>query len=324
MIIGGILGIVVGEPMMQLGFIGDIWMCCIKMVIVPMILAAIISGIVSQKDVASLGRIAGMILLYYCVTMIFACMVGIGTTTLLKPGVRGSLSGMQGQEVSGTIDITIQDFFTNLFSDNIFASFTQGNILQTLVIAIIIGIAILVMKEGESKTKMINAVNVFNDFVGSWIGIVMKVSPIGVLFLMGDAFGEYGIAIFKSMFALAGTFYIGCLAQIIFVYGTILFITTGISPLRFIKDSAALWSCTIATCSSVASIPVNLETAREKFHVPDRISSFTIPLGSQVNTDGNAIFDACLVIFIAQTVGVQLGVGALVQTVLTATLLSMG
>lgn len=99
MIIGGILGIVVGEPMMQLGFIGDIWMCCIKMVIVPMILAAIISGIVSQKDVASLGRIAGMILLYYCVTTIFACMVGIGTTTLLKPGVWGSLSGMQGQEV---------------------------------------------------------------------------------------------------------------------------------------------------------------------------------------------------------------------------------
>ena len=99
-------------------------------------------GIVSQKDVASLGRIAGMILLYYCVTTIFACMVGIGTTTLLKPGVWGSLSGMQGQEVSGTIDITIQDFFTNLFSDNIFASFTQGNILQTLVIAIIIGICL--------------------------------------------------------------------------------------------------------------------------------------------------------------------------------------
>ena len=180
------------------------------------------------------------------------------------------------------------------------------------------------MKEGESKTKMINAVNVFNDFVGSWIGIVMKVSPIGVLFLMGDAFGEYGIAIFKSMFALAGTFYIGCLVQIIFVYGTFLFVTTGINPIRFFKDSAALWSCTIATCSSVASIPVNLETAKEKFNVPDRISSFTIPLGSQINADGNAIFDACLVIFIAQTVGVQLGVGALVQTVLTATLLSMG
>ncbi len=83
MVIGAVLGIVVGEPMMQLGFIGDIWMCCIKMVIVPMILAAIISGIVSQKDVASLGRIAGMILLYYCVTTIFACMVGIGTTSSL-------------------------------------------------------------------------------------------------------------------------------------------------------------------------------------------------------------------------------------------------
>ena len=256
--------------------------------------------------------------------------LGIGCTVYLPVSVPGALlaigdcHAVQGAEVSGSIDITVQDFFTSLFSDNIFSSFTEGNILQTLVIAIIVGVAILMMKDGESKEKLIKGVNIFNDFVGSWIGLVMKVSPIGVLFLMGDAFGEYGLSIFKSMAALAGTFYIGCLVQIIVVYGGILFLTTRINPIRFMKDSAALWSCTLATCSSVASIPVNLKTAKEKFNVPDRISSFTIPLGSQVNADGNAIFDACLVIFIAQTVGVHIGVGSLVQMVLTATLLSMG
>lgn len=200
----------------------------------------------------------------------------------------------------------------------------NGNILQTLVIAIIVGIAILLMKEGEARSGMIKAINVFNEFVGSWISLVMKVSPIGILFLMGAAFGEYGLDIFKSMAALAGTFYLACLAQVLLVYGTALFIVTRINPFRFLKDSAALLSCTLATCSSIASIPVNMKTAKEKFNVPDSISSFTIPLGSQLNADGCAIFDACLVIFIAQTVGVTIGFGPLVQTVLTATLLSMG
>ena len=324
MIIGAVLGITAGEHMLRLGFIGDSWMNCIKMVMVPMILAAVISGIVSQKDIASLGRVAASILVYYTLTTAFACVIGITVTTLLKPGTWTTLEGIQGAEVSGTINITPQIFFMNLFSDNIFKTFTDGNILQTLVIAIIVGIAILLMKEGEARSGMIKAINVFNEFVGSWISLVMKVSPIGILFLMGAAFGEYGLDIFKSMAALAGTFYLACLAQVLLVYGTALFIVTRINPFRFLKDSAALLSCTLATCSSIASIPVNMKTAKEKFNVPDSISSFTIPLGSQLNADGCAIFDACLVIFIAQTVGVTIGFGPLVQTVLTATLLSMG
>lgn len=324
MIFGGVLGIVIGKPMMQLGFIGDIWLNSIKMAIVPMILAAIISGIVSQKDIASLGRVAAKILVYYSCTTILAGTVGITVTSIIQPGKWSSLSGMKGAKVSGTLDMTVQSFFTDMFSDNMFASFSNGNILQTLVIAIIMGIAILMMKDGKSKDKIIGAVNVFNDFVFSLIGLIMELSPIGVFFLMGDAFGEYGLKVIKSIAALAGTFYIGCLVQIIVVYGGVLFLFSRINPIKFLKDSAMLWMCTLATASSVASIPVNLQVAREKFNVPDNISSFTIPLGSQMNADGNAILDACIVLFIAQNAGIHLSFGSVIQIVLMATILSMG
>ena len=94
MIIGAVLGITAGEHMLRLGFIGDIWMNCIKMVMVPMILAAVISGIVSQKDIASLGRVAASILVYYTLTTAFACVIGITVTTLLKPGTWTTLEGI--------------------------------------------------------------------------------------------------------------------------------------------------------------------------------------------------------------------------------------
>lgn len=82
------------------------------------------------------------------------------------------------------------------------------------------------------------------------------------------------------MATLLGTYYLACILQVLLVYGLVLWFAAGISPLRFIRDSAELWVYTLSTCSSVAAIPVNMKVAREKFNVPDSISSFTVPLGS--------------------------------------------
>lgn len=104
--------------------------------------------------------------------------------------------------------------------------------------------------------------------VFSLIGMIMKASPVGILFLMGASFGKYGTGIFTSMATLLGTYYLSCLVHILVVYGGILFIGAGINPFKFIKESAELWVYTLSTCSSVAAIPVNMKVAREKFNVP--------------------------------------------------------
>lgn len=138
MLLGAILGISVGEPMTKLGFIGNIWLNCIKMIVVPMVIATIVTGIVSQKDIKSLGRISFRIMAYYILTTLIACVIGIIVTAILKPGTMADFSGLASKEVTGSTDITIADFFTGMFSSNMVQTFAEGNIIQTLLISVFV------------------------------------------------------------------------------------------------------------------------------------------------------------------------------------------
>ena len=287
MLLGAVLGIVIGEPMTKVGFIGTIWLNCIKMIVVPMVLVTIVTGVVSQKDMKTLGRISFRIMAYYIVTTLVACAIGILVTSIVKPGTIANFTGLASKEVTGSADITVADFFTGMFSSNIIQTFADGNILQTVVIAILLGVAILRMKNPEHKEKAIKGMNVLNDMVFSLINMIMLVSPIGVFFLMGDSFGKYGAGIFTSMATLVGTYYLACLVHVVLVYCTVIWVTAGINPLKFLKDSAELWVYTISTCSSVALY-------------------------------------GCVILFISQTIGVPVTLGTMVKIILMSAILSTG
>ena len=154
--------------------------------------------------------------------------------------------------------------------------------------------------------------------------MIMKVSPIGIFFLMGASFGKYGAGIFTSMATLLGTYYLACIVHILLVYGLVLWIGAGVNPFRFVKESAELWVYTLATCSSVAAIPVSMKVAREKFKVPDQISSFTVPLGSQMNYDGSVILYGCVIMFISQVCGQSVSIEMMLRVVLLSAILSTG
>lgn len=324
MILGAIFGLVVGKPMTEFGFIGNIWLNMIKMIVIPMVIVTIVTGIVSQKDVKSLGRISFRIMAYYIVTTLIASAIGIIVATIIKPGNIANFTGLASKEVVTGTDITIADFFTSMFSDNMFKSFSDGNILQTLIISVLIGIAILRMKTESLKSTIISGFNSLSEMVFSLIGMIMIISPIGVFFLMADSFATYGAGIFTSMATLAGTYYLACLVHVVLIYGGILWIKAGINPIKFIKDSAELWIYTISTCSSVASIPVNIKVAKEKFGVPEGISGFTVPLGSQMNYDGSVLLYGVVIVFISQVVGVPLSIGTMLKVILLSAVFSTG
>ena len=324
MILGAILGLLFGDVMVELEFIGTIWLNCIKMIVVPMVLMTIITGITSQQDLKSLGRIAVRIMVYYVATTLIASVVGLAVAGVIQPGKIANFTGLEGQEISGSTDITVADFFTNMFSSNMFVTFSESNILQTVVIAVLLGIAIMLVKDEQQRSKLIKGCNCLCSLVFSLIGMIMKASPIGIFFLMGASFGKYGAGIFTSMATLLGTYYLACIVQVVLVYGLALWVGAEINPFRFIKDSAELWVYTLATCSSVAAIPVSMKAAREKFHVPDRISSFTIPLGSQMNYDGSVILYGCVIMFICQVCGQSVSLEMLLRVVLLSAILSTG
>lgn len=324
MIFGAIMGLAFGPAMKSLGFIGTIWLNCVKMIVIPMVLVTIITGIISQKDLGSLGRIAVRIIVYYILTTLVATIVGLVVTNILRPGEFANFTGLASKKVVGSADITIAAFFTSMFSTNMFQTFAKGNIVQTLIIAVMTGIAIMKVADEEHKATLKKMFNAINAMVFSLIGMVMKASPIGVFFLMADSFAKYGASIFTSMASLAGVYYLACLIHVLVVYGGVLWLSCGINPLRFLRDSAELWMYTITTCSSVASIPVNIQVAKEKFNVPERISSFTVPLGSQMNYDGSVILYGCVITFISQVIGAPLDVPTMLKVVVLSAILSTG
>ena len=248
MIIGSLAGLICGDIMKQVAFIGTIWLNCVKMIVVPMVFFTIITGITSQKNLSSLGRIAGHIIAYYVLTTLVATVIGLAVTEIIRPGEIANFTGLASKKVAAATSITMAKFFTDMFTTNIFVTFTKGNILQTLIVAVFFGIAIMKVANEENKEMLKKGFAAVSDMVFSLITMVMKASPIGIFFLMADSFAKYGASLFTSMAYLAGTYYLACIIHVILVYGGILWISNGINPFRFIKDSMELWIYTLTTC----------------------------------------------------------------------------
>lgn len=165
MVLGSLAGLVGGKTMVQLGFIGDIWLNCIKMIVIPMVVCTIVTGIISQDNLTSLKRVSRRIITYYVITTVLACVVGLGVASILQPGHYANFAGLAAKKVTGSIDITFAGFLKDLFSTNMIATFAKGNIVQTLVISILLGIAILKMKNEEHKKTIKQVFEATNSMI---------------------------------------------------------------------------------------------------------------------------------------------------------------
>ena len=322
MVLGAVLGMVIPDVMINLRFIGDVWIDSIQMMMIPLVFCIVTLAIGKQEDAGTLGRVAGQIAIYYILTTIVAVCIGLALATLINPAQGVDLSAFQGTEVdSSDVEFTLVSFITSLFSDNIFSAFADGNLLQTMIAAILIGVATLRLKDTGLRNTFIRALDAVNEVVFEFLRMLILLTPIAVCFLIGDSFARYGASIFTSMVRLIGTFWLSIVANSL-VYGIILLVICGMNPLRFLKDTSDVWTLAIATCSSSACIPVSLRTCKEKFHVPDYIADFCITVGGQLNSHGAALMYGCVVVFINQMYGLNMSFGELIQVVLVASLIS--
>lgn len=256
MIIGAVLGLVFGETMCQFKFIGTIWLNSIKMIMVPLVFTIMALSVGRQSNARTLGRVAVRIIIYYALTTIFAAVIGIIIATVIKPGVGLTLDAAETTELASDAEIGFSSFVTGMFSTNMFKTFTDANMMQVIVIGLLIGGTLLMMPASENKSRILGLLEAVNELIYKYIGIIMKVAPIGVLFLIADSFGMYGTKIFGSMAKLIGSIWLSLLIQVIVVYGTALMAFARINPLKYLKETAELWGFTIATCASSAVLIV--------------------------------------------------------------------
>ncbi len=322
MISGVAVGMIWGPGAVQIKFIGDIFINLLQMSLIPIVLFVMSSAICSAKSPKTLGSIGGKVIAYYMLTTVLAAVIGLVVGKILRPGVGFSFAGISTEGVKLAEFTTFQAFILDLFPKNIIASMSSGNVLHVAVFSIFIGLAAVFM--GEKGEPVRKALKTMSDLVQSLVGIIISFSPIGVFCLMAATFGKYGSSLFGPIAKLLGTFYLGTLVHFFLVYILLLWIVTKISPWTFIKKASSLMIYTMSTCSSTASIPMSLKIAKEEFNLSDTVSNFTIPLGSQINKDGNGVLLPIVLIFTAQAAGIPISIPQMFLMVGFAVLVTLG
>lgn len=298
---------------------GTIFVNMIKMLIVPLILFSIISGITSMNDPKMMGRMGIKALITYTITTMFAVTFGIIIVEILSPG-SGAVIEM-GEEAEN-ISPGIVNMLISIVPNNPFDSMTQGNVLQIIFFAILTGISINFA--GKKAEQIVKINDSLAEVMYSMTNIVMSLAPYGVFALIAYVTGMYGIDTLKSLFMLVLTVYIGCLLQIFLVYSGIIRFIINLPLKKFYRKIIDAQILAYTTSSSAATLPVTMKVATNRLGVSKTSSSFILPLGTTINMDGTAMYMAIAALFVAQATGIEIGLEQYLTIILTTTLFSIG
>ena len=319
MVIGSVLGAVLGERVSVLEPIGDLFIRLLVLVAIPLVFANLLAGLTALSDVRTFGRLAGKTLGYFVSTDVIALALGMGAMAVLRPGV--------GMELTGSVDRTlaevpsVADVLLGLFPRNVFAAFHDGNVVQVVVLAILVGVATLMLQD-EARTRMTTLYADLAALFRRLVDLILVTAPVGIGALMAVTVGRYGSELLGPLLRfLLGVY----LAQLlVFVgYMALLRLFTGQRPMSFLKTGGPLWATTASTTSSLASLSVALQTA-ERLGLPRSLFSFSLPLGAQLNKDGTSVMLGAVFMFTAQAAGVSFGPTELMTVLLVGLLLSEG
>ena len=302
--------------------IGNGFIKLMKMLVVPLVFCSLVCGASAIGDTKTLGKVGGKTIAFYLATTAIAVTVAISVAALIKPGIGLNMNLIEAENVTVAEKTSAVDTLLDIIPDNPFSSLANGNMLQVIVFALIVGI--LLAKMGERAELVANFCSQFNDLMMEMTNLVMSFAPIGVFFMLTRTFANLGFDAFIPLLKYMGSVVLGLGVQCFVVYMILLFVFTRLNPFKFIKKFFPVMAFAFSTSTSNATIPLNIETLEEKIGVSRKVSSFTIPLGATINMDGTSIMQGVAVVFAAQAYGINLGISGYLTVIATATLASIG
>lgn len=329
------LGLVVGltlnlaapsifEPLNQFVFnpIGQLFIRLIKMLVVPVVFISIVLGAAGLGDPKQLGRIGLKSISFFLVTTAVAISIAVTFALIIKPGAGGNFK-TEGLKYEGAkTETSFVDTLLNIVPDNPAKAMADGNMLQIIAFAVLIGLGIAIL--GKRVQGIHSLLEQGNELMMYLVNLVMKLAPIGTFGLLASSVGKMGLAGVAAMFKYMIVVMLVLIIHGVFVYGGLLKVLAKESIVRFFKHFGPVMAIGFSTSSSNASLPFAMKTAQDKLGVPKAISSFVQPLGATINMDGTAIMQGVATVFIAQVYGVELTLPQLAMVVLTAVLASIG
>ena len=302
--------------------IGTIYVNLLKFLVVPVVLLSIADGVISLNDLKRVGSVGLKTFIYYMFTTAVAVVIGLVLVNLFKGYFTPLPSAELGELAYEAKEApSIMQVIVNIFPDNFFKPMVNADMLPVIVIAIFLGAGVLAA--GEKGQKVGELVNCCFEVVMKIMMMIIRFTPIGVFCLMTNVVAVNGPQIIGKLALVIGVAYIGYIVHVVVVYGLSVKFLAKMSPIAFFKGIAPAMITAFTTTSSAATLPVNIECCNNMGAEPE-ISSFVLPLGSTINMDGTAIYQAVCAVFIACCYGVNLTLGDMAMIVVTATLASIG
>ena len=322
---------------MQFELGGEVFLNLLTMMVVPLVMASVMSGIIGLGDIRKLGRPGGLAVTYYLMTTVLAVIVGLLMVNLIQPGVGvdqtaldASLAEVQmstaGRE-DANLGTILRGLVLMLFTDNLIESAAKTSLLPLIFFSIIFaGMLTTMGPRVQALTAIIVQVN---EALLSFILLLMKLAPFGIFCLVTARFGEAQAggnlgAVLQQTGAYFGTVLAGLGVHAFLTLPLILWIFTRRNPFRFMYQMSQALLTAFSTASSTATLPITMNCAVEKAKVSKQSSDFVLPLGATINMDGTALYEAAAAIFIAQAIGFELTITSQLVIAVTATMAAIG
>jgi Na+/H+-dicarboxylate symporter len=316
-----------------LAFPGKLFLALIQMIVIPLVFASIIRGLAATEDLEQLRKIGLRIALYFMVTTALAVSIGIWVASIVKPGLfidatnlQTSLEAVPAAVTSaapGALNIgQLPQKLLGLMPANPLSSMVESNMLQVVIFAMVVGVALVIMSPQQSK-PMLDLLGSLQEVCMTVVKWAMWLAPYAVFGLIAQLTAKLGLDALLGMAVYVGTVLASLLLMLI-VYLIIIFLVARQRPLAFLMAVRDVLLLAFSTSSSAAVMPLSIKTAEDKLGVRPSVSQFVIPLGATINMNGTALYQGVAAIFLAQIFGVDIGAGGMVLIVLTAVGASIG
>ena len=329
LIAGGLFGYFFHNEVIYTNWAGVIFLRALNMIIVPLILCSIITGVASVGEGSNLGRLGLKTMGFYVLSTLFAIVTGLLLVTSIKPGVGAELGFNSFDEGIVVASEKFGDTLIKIIPTNIFEAFSQGNMLSIILFAILFGFFITRINEKPRKI-MLDFFNASLDVIMKLTLFIIKFTPIGIFSITAKVIAQQ-ISLgndVSEVISRLGLYFVTVLAGLL-IHGAItlpLFVRVlgKANPVKHIRNMVTPLLTAFSTSSSSATLPLTMEAVENKDGVSNKISSFTLPLGATVNMNGTALYECVAVMFIAQAYGIELSFAQQLIVVFTALLAAVG
>jgi proton glutamate symport protein len=319
---GGIVGAILGPNAEHIKIVGDLFIRLLRMIIIPLIMASMVSGIVSIGSGRNLGRISFRTAVYYMVTTFLAVTVGLVLVNVIKPGVGVQLPAEQNAvDLQHTAPSAIS-ILTDIVPGNLIAAMADDKVLSVIFFSLLLGFAISCC--GEKAKPIADIFDAFNEVMLKITDWIMRLAPLGVFALMAYTTGIIGMSVIKPLALYMLTVIAGLLVHACLTLPALLVVFGRYSPLLFIERMFSAVATAFSTASSAATLPITMDCLEKNAGVSKKVAGFVLPIGATINMDGTALYEAVAAMFIAQAYGIAMTLPQQILIVLTATLASVG